>query len=161
MHTRESLRVVLNTSPLIVLVKLGILKEALNLFSEVEVPHGVLEEIERRRDEVYRELTKLIAKGKIHVEDIRKRLPRLGLGESSVIFLALVKNKVVILDDKRARKLARELGLEVIGTQSILKKLYEKGILKEAPNTLYRHLIEMGFHIDKELFDKVFREGSS
>ena len=37
MHTRESLRVVLNASPLIVLVKLGILKEALNLFSEVEV----------------------------------------------------------------------------------------------------------------------------
>jgi len=66
-----------------VLVKLGILKEALNLFSEVEVPRGVLEEIERRRDEVYRELTKLIAKGKIHVEDIRKKLPRLGLGESS------------------------------------------------------------------------------
>jgi len=33
--------------------------------------------------------------------------------------------------------------------------------LKEAPNTLYRHLIEMGFYTDKELFDKVFREGSS
>ena len=160
MRTRESLRVVLNASPLIVLVKLGILKEALNLFSEVEVPRGVLEEIERRRDEVYRELTRLIAEEKIHVEDIRRKLPRLGLGESSAIFLALVKNKVVILDDKRARKLARELGLEVIGTLSILKKLHEKGILKEAPSKLYRHLIEMGFYIDKELFDKVFREGN-
>ena len=151
MHTRESLRIVLNASPLIVLVKLGILREVLNLFSEVEVPRGVLEEVERRRDEVYRELTKLIAEGKIHIEDIRKKLPRLGLGESSAVFQALVKNKVVILDDKRARKLARELGLEVIGTLSILKKLYEEGILKEAPNTLYRHLTEMGFYIDERV----------
>jgi len=37
MHTRESLRVVLNTSLLIVLVKLGILEDALYLFNEVEV----------------------------------------------------------------------------------------------------------------------------
>jgi len=41
MRTRESLRVVLNTSPIIVLVKLGILNKALSLFSEVEVPSGV------------------------------------------------------------------------------------------------------------------------
>ena len=44
MHTGESLRVVFNTSPIIVLAKLELLKEALNLFDEVEVPSGVLEE---------------------------------------------------------------------------------------------------------------------
>ncbi len=53
MHTGESLKIVLNTSPIIVLAKLGILHEALSLFSEVEVPSGVLEELERKKYEVH------------------------------------------------------------------------------------------------------------
>jgi len=128
MLTRESLRVVLNASPIIVLVKLGILNQALNLFCEVEVPSGVLEELERKKDEVYQELMRAIGEGGIRVEGFKKRLPRLGLGESSVILLALTRGKIAVLDDKQARRLARELGLEVIGTLSILKKLYENGV---------------------------------
>lgn len=146
----------LNTSPIIVLVKLGILNEALKLFNEVEIPSGVLEEIERRKDKVYRELTKAISEGKVRVESVKRRLPRLGFGESSVILLALTKGRIAVLDDKRVRRLARELGLEVIGTLSILKKLYENGILAETPAMIHRHLIEVGFFIDKRLFDKVF-----
>ena len=62
MRTGGSLRVVLNTSPIIVLVKLGVLDEALNLFSEVEVPSGVLEELERKRNNVHWELRELSVK---------------------------------------------------------------------------------------------------
>jgi len=51
--------------------------------------------------------------------------------------------------------LAREPGLEVMRTLSILKELYENGGLAETPSTIYRHLIEIGFYIDKRLFDKV------
>ena len=157
MHIRKSLRVVLNASPIIVLVRLKVLNEALNLFSEVEVPSGVLEELERKKDEVYQKLTGAISEGRICIEGFKRRLPRLGLGESSAILLALTKDKIAVLDDRRARKLARELGLEVMGTLSILKKLYENGVLAETPNTIYRHLIEIGFYIDKRLFDKVFK----
>jgi len=98
-----------------------------------------------------------ISEGRICIEGFKRRLPRLGLGESSAILLALTKDKIAVLDDRRARKLARELGLEVMGTLSILKKLYENGVLAETPNTIYRHLIEIGFYIDKRLFDKVFK----
>lgn len=127
MRTGESSRrAVLNASPIIVLGKLGLLEKALSLFSEVEVPSGVLEEVKRKRDEVYQELTRVIDAGRIRTEDVKRRLPRLGLGESSAILLALTRDKIVVLDDKRARKLARELGLEVIGTLSILKKLQRK-----------------------------------
>ncbi|MEM4971880.1 MAG: hypothetical protein QXE01_11595 [Sulfolobales archaeon] len=158
MLMRRSLRVVLNTSPIIALVKLGVLNEALKLFSEVEVPSGVIEELERKKDEVYRELMRVISEGRIHVEEVKRRLPRLGIGESSAIFLALEKDKIVVLDDKKARRLARELGLEVLGTISILKKLYEDGVLMETPNSMYRRLVEIGFYIDKKLFDKIFQE---
>jgi len=158
MRTGRSLRVVLNASPLIALAKLGVLEEALNLFSEAEVPYGVLKELSKKEDEAYREVMKFVATGKIRKEGIERRLPRLGLGESSAILLALNKGKVVVLDDKRARRLARELGLEVIGTLSILKKLREEGVLKEEPNTIYLHLTRIGFHVSKKLFDKVFKE---
>lgn len=148
MRTGESLRVVLKTSPITVLAKLRVLEKALNLFSEVEVPSGVLEELGRKKDEVYWELTRRIDEGRMRVEDVKKGLPRLGLGESSAILLALTRDKIVVLDDKRARRLARELGLEVIGTPSILKRLYEEGVLVGTPNTIYRRVVEIGFYID-------------
>jgi len=151
---------VLNTSPIIVLVRLGLLRKALDLFSDVEVPNGVLVEVRRKRNEVYQELMEVISEGRIRVGKVMKSFPRLGLGESSAISLALNEGKIVVLDDKRARKLARDLGLEVIGTLSILKKLYEKGVLAKQPSTIYRHLVEIGFYIDRKLFDKIFEEES-
>ena len=65
MRIGESLRVVLNTSPIIILTKLGVLERALDLFSEVEVPGGVLEELKRKKDEVYQKITRYINEGKI------------------------------------------------------------------------------------------------
>ncbi|MCD6508924.1 MAG: hypothetical protein J7L11_00820 [Thermoprotei archaeon] len=54
-----------------------------------------------------------------------------------------MRSKIVVLDDKRARRLARELGLETIGTLSILKKLHEEGLLVETPSVIYRRLVEI------------------
>ena len=72
MHIRKSLRAVLNASPIIVLVKLGVLNEALNLFSEVEVPSGVLEELEKRKDNVSQELARAINEGRILLKVLRE-----------------------------------------------------------------------------------------
>ncbi len=72
--------------------------------------------------------------------------------------MALEKEKTVVLDDRRARKLARELGLRVIGTLSILRRLYELGVLEINPRVLYMRLIEMGFYVRKDVFDRVFRK---
>jgi len=67
MRTEESLRVVLNTSPIIILTKLGVLEKALDLFSEVEVPDGVLEDLKRKKDEVYQKIIGYINEGKKNV----------------------------------------------------------------------------------------------
>ncbi|RLF17493.1 MAG: hypothetical protein DRZ82_09750 [Thermoprotei archaeon] len=67
MCTEESLRVVLNTSPIIILTKLGVLEKALDLFSEVEVPDGVLEDLKRKKDEVYQKIIGYINEGKKNV----------------------------------------------------------------------------------------------
>lgn len=152
-----SLRVVLNSSPIIVLAKLGLLESAVGLFTEVEVPRAVLEEVGKKQDEVYRKLIGLVEANSIRVEQVNRRIPRLGAGEAEAILLALSRNKIVVLDDKKARRLARELGLEVVGTLSLLKLLYEHKLLGRALDELYHQLIETGFYIEPSIFNKVFR----
>ena len=56
----------------------------------------------------------------------------LGLGESSAIALALeTKNPLVILDDRRARAYAKNLGLAHTGVIGLLRLGYKKGIIKD------------------------------
>ena len=148
---------VLNSSPIIVLAKLGLLESAVGLFTEVEVPRAVLEEVGKKQDEVYRKLIGLVEANSIRVEQVDRRIPRLGAGEAEAILLALLRNKIVVLDDKKARRLARELGLEVVGTLSLLKLLYEHKLLGRALDELYHQLIETGFYIEPSIFNKVFR----
>ncbi len=148
---------VLNSSPIIVLAKLGLLESAVGLFTEVEVPRAVLEEVGKKQDEVYRKLIGLVEANSIRVEQVDRRIPRLGAGEAEAILLALSRNKIVVLDYKKARRLARELGLEVVGTLSLLKLLYEHKLLGRALDELYHQLIETGFYIEPSIFNKVFR----
>ena len=54
----------------------------------------------------------------------------LGLGESSAIALALeTQNPLIILDDKRARAYAKNLGLDHTGVIGLLRVGYKKGII--------------------------------
>ncbi len=156
--TRGSLRVVLNTSPLIVLSKLGLLELALTeLFSEAQIPQGVLSELGRKDDAVYHLVKDLVRRGLLDVEEVSVAFPRLGAGESSAILVALNKGKVAVIDDKKARKLARELGLEVIGSIAILRKLYEQGYIKITIEELYIKLLDLGFYIKRDIYNKIFK----
>ena len=56
----------------------------------------------------------------------------LGLGESSVIGLALeTQNPLIILDDKRARVYAKNLGLDYTGVIGLLRLGYKRGIIND------------------------------
>ena len=79
MHTEESLRIVLNSSPFIILAKLGVLEKAINIFNEIEVPRGVLEEIEKKKDKVYVELTRLISEVRLVLKILERGFLDSGL----------------------------------------------------------------------------------
>lgn len=155
---RGSLKAVFDTSPIIVLSKLGLLDKAFSLFEEVEIPSGVLEEINRKSNTVYQEIHYFISNKKVKVEDCKKLFPRLGLGESSAIWLALHKNKIVVLDDRKARSFARDLGLQVIGTLVIIYKLYKDSVLGVNKEIIYNRLREIGFYLDRNIFDMIFKD---
>ena len=76
----------------------------------------------------------------------------LGLGELSSILLAkLVTADAVLLDDYRARKLARAEGLQVRGSLGLLEISYVRGYVTDL-REVFRRLLSHSY-IDKRLLD--------
>jgi predicted nucleic acid-binding protein len=72
----------------------------------------------------------------------------LGAGElSSVVLAKELSADLVLIDDRRARRYAREEGLPIIGCVGILEDLYEQGDLSDLRGA-YRELIQHKTRID-------------
>ena len=81
----------------------------------------------------------------------------LGPGEMSTIFLAKeLGAKPVLLDDYRARKLAKAEGLEILGTVDLLETFYLRRSLTDLPN-VFRQLLAHNVYIDQRLLDRRLR----
>ncbi len=84
---------------------------------------------------------------------------RLGIGESDAIVLAIEFNAdLILLDDKKARKLARDLGLSPLGTIGILYEAKKRGLIESLKNELDDLITKNGFFIDEELYKKILQE---
>ena len=74
-------------------------------------------------------------------------------GEAEMITLAEEMNaEAVLIDDLKARKIAKLRGLNVIGTIGVLLDAKEKGVIKEL-KPLLDELIEKRIRIRRELYD--------
>ena len=149
---------VFDTSVLIILTKLGYLDDAFNFFNKIEVPSAVVKELSVKENEAYFRIKELVDRKLITLEEVEKDFPGLGKGESSTIFIALIKGKVAVLDDEKARKLARDLGVTVMGTLALLKRLHQEGKLKESVEELYIKLTGLKFRVERHIFSKIFSE---
>ena len=78
----------------------------------------------------------------------------LGLGESSTIILAQeLGAQVVLLDDHKARTLAKHEGLHVRGTVGILETLYHRGHLADL-RTAFQKLLMNNVYIDRRILNR-------
>lgn len=158
------MRAVFNTSPLIILTKLGYLSQAIGLFEGVIIPKAVWEEIRAKEDEVSAAIKGLTSGGAVRIVEPQniKDLTYSGLhrGEIEAIALAKETSSIVVLDDLKARKAARFEGLRVIGTLGILKILMERKIIYENPDDLFYKLKRLGFRITPELFYRITGDDS-
>lgn len=156
-----SLRVA-NASPLLFLAKLERL-ELLRLGVEaVLVPSGVLAEIRAKRDaatkQVELSLGSWLKECPLTRPDLLRLLPDLGEGEKEVIAQALQENVVsVSLDDLDARRVARRLRLEPIGTVGLLLAAKKRAMLPSLKPELER-LQTLGFWVSDILMDQSLRE---
>ncbi|HET9136843.1 MAG TPA: DUF3368 domain-containing protein [Candidatus Kapabacteria bacterium] len=79
-------------------------------------------------------------------------------GEASAIALALeLYGSVVILDDDKARKVARSLGVEITGTMGILLRVKIEGYIPWI-EPLLSSLKRAGFYISPALELKILTE---
>jgi predicted nucleic acid-binding protein len=79
----------------------------------------------------------------------------LGLGESSAIALALeTENALVILDDKRARSYAKNVGLNYTGIVGLLPLGYKKGLIQDI-EAIISDLHSIHFHLPDNVKDLI------
>lgn len=91
---------------------------------------------------------------------IKNRYFNLGKGEQSIMSLALKyheqnKEYFCVLDDKDARKIARKLGLNIMGAIGLLLILKKKGLL-ENPIEVANKIRQSNFRISDKLLEELY-----
>ena len=160
------MKIVINSSPLIFLVRLQFLELFLETSERVYLPQSVLDEIQAKSDEINSALVPLITNKKLIVTTtnlgslFNHLTLSLGSGESETIALATeLQADFVILDDLAARKAARNLGLNVKGTLAIIKKLNQAGKIEIIDlNEFYNKLLDINFRVSRSIFNTVFSD---
>lgn len=151
--------VVVNTSPLIALDRIGCLFILPALYGNILRPQAVIDELTAGKC-IYTGSDDLLnAEWMTTVENppemaLRKEL---GDGETAAIIIAhKQKADLLILDDLAARNVAREMGLTVTGTVGTILAAYKKGIIKDVESAL-SDLRACGFHISDKMYNSALR----
>jgi predicted nucleic acid-binding protein len=151
--------IVVNTSPLVALDRIGQIDLLPKLFGKIIRPQSVVDELNAGRN-VYGGSDALFRASWLEtVNDppemaLRKEL---GAGETAVIAFALrIKADLVILDDLAARNVAAELGLNVTGTLGVLLAAHKKGILKDLRGAI-GDLTGSGFRVSDAAIQSILK----
>ena len=159
------MKIVSNASPLIFLAKIG----KLDLLEDYEViiAEQVHEEILQGglsgREDSYK-IESLVKSNKIKVEEINinKELDKqsLGAGEKAAISLAIAKKiNLILLDERKARRIAKFYKLNPRGTIGILFEALKKNkITKKEFRELIQKLIKEGYRISEDIIMELLKE---
>lgn len=152
--------VISNTTPIISLASIHKIEILERLFGEIIVPRAVYNEIKAKKSWGYKESDLAF----IRVENVRGELYKdlllnqLDLGESETIILAKELNAdLVIIDENLACKIAKNSGLKVTRTLSILLKAKEAGIV-ESVKPLLDEMIIKGMWYSQNVYNNFLRK---
>jgi predicted nucleic acid-binding protein len=156
--------VVADSSPLVILTKLGCFDLLNRLFPRVYISTEVHYEVvisgaglpgalEVSKAE-WIEVKAVLNPAGLHSA---QRKYGLGPGEMSTIILAKeLGANPVLLDDYRARKLAKAEGLEILGSVGLLEIFYSRHYLTDL-RSVFRELLTHNVYIDQRLLDRRLR----
>lgn len=151
--------VVCNTSPLIKLAGVGLLHLLPQLYGTILVPEQVLHEYTAGIEPDSPDLQAfpwLVTKH-VAIAPSLQTLAGLGLGEAAAISLALAQRaRLILLDDKRARRIAVQQGLVVVGTLGVLVRARWQGQLA-AVRPVLDLMIAQGRYISPALLAQVLQ----
>ena len=149
--------IISDSTALIILFDLDRLELLENLFEKVTITPVILEEISVKYPVV---LPPFIQVEKLKDDTLFNSLKMLvDLGESKAIALAKEKKLSIIIDEKKGRKIAKELGLKVIGLLGVVYLNAKKGFLtKSVASEFMESAIEHGYRISRQMVDDVMDE---
>ena len=150
-------KVIVNSTPLIILGnidKLNILKE---LYGEIIIPRAVFEEVTSKNDAANFKLTQNQDWIKIlEVQDKGNRKmyqAKLHAGEVEVMMLANeISGDLLIIDDNAAKKTAKFLEYTVTGTLGVLLKAKSEKIIDKI-KPLLDEMLNRGFYISPKILE--------
>lgn len=154
---------VVDASPLIFLAKLERLELLKNHADTICVPQAVLEEIQAKADEA-KCVIERATRSWLSVCQVSNRQAveilsaDLGLGETEVIILAKeIGADKVVMDDLDARRFARRVQLDVVGTMGLLLAARLRGEIPSLREEI-EQLQALGFHVAIPLVEALRKE---
>jgi len=154
--------VVADAGPLIGIARTGHLFLLKNLYNSISIPSRVFEELKVSSHKPgTMALSEAINAGWIKIVELNKSSDSsifrllIDAGEAEAIQLALEKNaRLLIIDDRKGRKIAKSRGIKVIGTGGILILAKRAGILDRVSPVL-NELSDAGYRLSPDLFKRI------
>ena len=153
-----------DSGPLIALARLDLLALPGRYFAQVLVPATVWREVSRGRHVV--EITRLqeaLAQSLIGIAEQAGSLPPalrdsgLDAGERHTLALGLALGAAVLVDERKGRRVAAQLGLPVLGTLGLLIRAREGGVLP-ALRPLFDALQDSGYFLSPTLVERILAD---
>ena len=127
------------------------------------LPRAVLDEVRAGRDEAAQaieqaSLSWLLVRQVGNRDAVEFLQADLNLGEAEVIVLARETNADrILMDDLDARRFARRLGFDLIGTMGLLLAARQRGEISSVRNEIGR-LAALGFRVAPSLVEAILKE---
>ena len=152
--------VVSDTSNISYLIQLDLLSLLEKLYGEVFIPEAVYQELSAMPTTQISIVDQI---GRINIQQVQDRtivedlLNDLDLGEAESIALALeMKAELLIVDEAKDRKIARELGLKITGILGVLIAAKQAKLISSVRDSL-KELRILGFYLNPRLEMEVLR----
>jgi len=154
--------VISDTTALIILAKSDLLSLLSNLFQKIYIPQAVYDELMFKDDIVKYRINKFDVISIKPVSDLKtlERIKRLNIdkGEIEAISLAIELDLMLIIDERKGRKIALNQGLKIVGVLGILIENYKQEFISFEEAKIYFLLFkEQGLRVSDEL-ERVFFE---
>jgi len=141
--------VIADASPLIVLQNIDRLSLLQNLFDEILITPEI-------KSEFGLDLPDWVKVAEVQ-DETKQRLLNLNLdkGEASAIALCLENaESLLIIDERKGRRIAKDLGLKFVGTLGVILKAKEKGLI-DSTEKILESLENANFHISENLKSQI------
>ncbi|BCD67165.1 DUF3368 domain-containing protein [Nitratiruptor sp. YY09-18] len=148
--------VVSDSTTLIILFDLDRLDLLQNIFQKIYILKKVYEEITYKEDFCIPEFIETVEVNKSDILDYLEYY--LDEGESEAIALALEKDLPLVIDEKKGRKIAKNLNIKILGLLGIVYLNIQKGfITKKEAKEFLETAVKNGYRISEKLMQEVLK----